>query len=78
MRNPGASNVQVFYGHPDPTRTRENRYAHYLWQGPEALNVSSRLDPATVLDSLTDDMIAHLFLRSMSMSGRPTIEGRAV
>ena len=78
VRNPGASNAQVFFVHPDPRRTRENRYAHYLWRGPESRNVSGRLDPAVVLDSISDAALAELFRRSMPMSGRPTIEGRSL
>lgn len=78
VRNPGASNAQLFFVHPDPRRTRENRYAHCLWQGPEARNVSGRLDPDRVLESLSDAAVGELFRRSMPMSGRPTIEGRSL
>src|SRR5687767_12979289 len=77
VRNPGASNAQVFFVHPDPRRTRENRYAHYLWRGPEARNVSGRVDPVAVLAMLTDPVVTELFRRSMPMSARPTIEGRS-
>jgi hypothetical protein len=78
VRNPGASNAHLFFVHPDPRRTRENRYAHVLWRGAESLNTSGRLDPVSVLDSLSDEQIAGLFRRSMPVAGRPTIEGRVV
>jgi hypothetical protein len=76
VRNPGASNALVVFQHPDPRRTRESRYAHYLWRGPESQNVSGRIDPAAVLAALDDNALARLFRRSMPIAGRPTIEGR--
>lgn len=76
VRSPGASNALVVFTHPDPTRTRESRYAHYLWKGPESQNVSGRVDPAAVFALLDDAMLARLFRRSMPIAGRPTIEGR--
>jgi hypothetical protein len=76
VRNPGASNALVVFQHPDPQRTRESRYAHYLWRGPESQNVSGRIDPAAVLALLDDTALAKLFRRSMPIAGRPTIEGR--
>jgi hypothetical protein len=77
VRNPGSSNALVVFSHPDPSRTRESRYAHYLWTGPESQNVSGRIDPAAVLSSLDDAALAKLFRRSMPIAGRPTIEGKA-
>ena len=74
--SPGASNAQVLFTHPDPARTRENRYAHYLWRGPESQHVSGRIDPRAVLDALDDAKLAQLFRRSMPMAGRPTIFGQ--
>lgn len=76
--SPGASNAQVIFQHPDPRRTRENRYAHYLERGPESQNVSGRVDPAAVLAKLDDAALAQLFRRSMPIAGHPTIEGRSV
>lgn len=76
VRNPGASNAIVVFQHPDPQRTRESRYAHYLWRGPESQNVSGRIDPVAVLAALDDAALARLFRRSMPIAGRPTIEGR--
>lgn len=77
VRNPGASNALVVFQHPDPQRTRESRYAHYLWRGPESQNVSGRIDPGAVLATLDDAALAKLFRRSMPIAGRPTIEGRS-
>jgi hypothetical protein len=76
VRSPGASNAIVVFTHPDPRRTRESRYAHYLWKGPESQNVSGRIDPGAVYASLDDAVLARLFRRSMPIAGRPTIEGR--
>ena len=76
VRNPGASNAIVVFQHPDPQRTRESRYAHYLWKGPESQNVSGRIDPAAVLALLDEPTLAKLFRRSMPIAGRPTIDGR--
>ena len=78
VNNVGASNAQVIFQHPDPRRTRQNRYAHYLERGPESQNVSGRVDPAAVLEKLDDAALAHLFRRSMPIAGHPTIEGRTV
>jgi hypothetical protein len=77
VRNPGSSNAIVVFQHPDPQRTRESRYAHYLWRGPESQNVSGRIDPAAVLSALDDTTLTKLFRRSMPIAGRPTIDGRA-
>jgi hypothetical protein len=77
VRNPGSSNAIVVFQHPDPQRTRESRYAHYLWRGPESQNVSGRIDPAAVLSALDDTTLTKLFRRSMPIAGRPTIAGHA-
>ena len=78
VRNPGSSNALVVFTHPDTRRTRENRYAQYIWQGPESQNVSSRIEPAAVLERLDDATLARLFRRSSPMAGRPTIAGAPV
>jgi hypothetical protein len=76
VRNPGSSNAIVVFEHPDPERTRESRYAHYLWRGPESQNVAGRIDPVAVLAALDEAALAKLFRRSMPIAGRPTIDGR--
>jgi len=78
VNNVGASNAHVIFQHPDPRRTRENRYANYLERGPESQNVSGRVDPVTVLAKLDDAALADLFRRSMAIAGHPSIEGRLV
>jgi hypothetical protein len=78
VRSPGSSNALVVFTHPDPERTRESRYAHYVWVGPESQNVSTRIDPGVVLASLDDASLTRLFRRSMPIAGRPTIGGHAV
>ena len=75
VQSPGASNAQVIFLHPDPKRTRENRYAHYLVKGPESQNVSGRVDPETILKSLDEAALTTLFRRSMAIAGHPSING---
>jgi len=78
MQVPGASNAQVVFQHPDPRRTREHRYAHYLESGPESQNVTGRVDVVAALGELDDAALAGLFRRSMVIAGHPTIGGRRV
>lgn len=75
--NVGSSNAQIVFQHPDPRRTRDNRYAHYISSGVETQNVSARLDPKAVLSTLDEPALARLFRRSMQIAGRPSIEGEA-
>jgi hypothetical protein len=76
MKNPGASNAQLIFQHPDATKTRENRYAHYLARGPESQNVTGMVDTRAALETLDDTALARLFRRSMVIAGHPTINGR--
>jgi hypothetical protein len=78
VQNPGSSHALVVFRHPDPRRTRESRYAHYLWRGPESQNVSSRIDPKAVLALLDDPTLSRLFRRSFAIAGRPAIAGHVV
>ena len=68
VRSPGASNAMLVFHHPDGGSSRLNRYAWVLVDGPEARDVTQRLDKAKVLDSLGDDRLALLFRRSMPIS----------
>jgi hypothetical protein len=68
VRAPGASNAMVIFHHPDTRTSGLNRYAWYLWGGPEARDVTARLRPADVLARLDDRQIARLFRRSMPVS----------
>ena len=58
----------VVFVHPDPGSSGLNRYAWYLSNGAEARNVTGRLSPEAVLESLTDRDLARLFRRSMPIS----------
>lgn len=73
VTNPGASNAMIRFHHPDVTTSSLDRYAWFITRGPEARSVTARLSPKQVLDALTDDDLARLFRRSMSVSatGRP-------
>ena len=65
---PGASNAMVTFRHPDGATARLDRYNWYLSSSPEARSVTSRLTPAKILDALSDDDLARLYRRSMSIS----------
>jgi hypothetical protein len=64
VRVPGASNAMVvFQGAPG-----RDRYAWHLNAGPEARDVTARLDPKKVLASLGDAELGLLFRRSMAVT----------
>ena len=65
---PGSSNAMILFRHPDGHSARKDRYNWVISSGPEARSVTSRLDPARVLESLDDEEIAGLFRRSMRVS----------
>ena len=66
VTNPGSSNAIVLFRHPDATRHLD-RYAWYLARGPEARNVTGRLDPASVLGALTDRDLQRLYRSSFGI-----------
>jgi hypothetical protein len=68
VRTPGSSNAMIVFHHPDVRSSSRNRYAWYISNGPEARNVTARLAPAQVLESLGDRDLARLFRRSMPIS----------
>lgn len=74
---PGASNALVYFRHPDARSARLDRYGWYLHQGPEARNVTARLDPQQVLEKITDGELAGLFRRSMPVSSDRSLVGAA-
>jgi hypothetical protein len=78
VRNPGASNAQLIFTHPDGRSSRDHRYAQITWNGVESQNTQGRIDPAVVLASLDDAALARHFRRSMSMAGRPVLNGRVL
>jgi hypothetical protein len=72
---PGASNAMVVFHHPGGLTARLDRYAWYLWNGPEASSVTSRVPTERVMSSLTPEKTALLFRRSMPVStDRPAVE----
>ena len=68
IRSPGSSNAMVVFRHPDGETSSLDRYNWYITRGPEARSVTSRLDPATVLEAIDDRQLARLFRRSMPIS----------
>ena len=71
VTNPGASNAIVTFRHLGGDSSHSDRYNWYISTGPEAKSVTGRLDLKKVADSLTDDDLARLFRRSMSVSRNP-------
>jgi len=69
----GSSNAMVIFRHPDGDSSRGDRYNWFISSGPEARSVTSRLDPARVMNQLDAATLARLFSRSMPVS-RPAIE----
>ena len=68
VRMPTASNAMIVFNHPGGKTGGLNRYAWHQWHGPEARSVTSRVTPAAVMKTLTDDVISLLFRRSMPVS----------
>ena len=62
---PGSSSANVIFHHPDPSTSRKDRYARLDWRGPEAANVTGRLEIAKVTAALSAATLADLFQRSM-------------
>lgn len=67
ITNPGASNAIVIFRYPDNT-ARKDRYAWYLARGPEARNVTGRLDPKSVLQALTERDLQRLYRSSYGVA----------
>ena len=68
VRMPTASNAMVVFHHPGGNTSGLNRYAWHQWHGPEARSVTSRVAVDSVMKTLSDDVIALLFRRSMPIS----------
>ena len=69
---PGSSNAMIIFRHPDGNSAKKDRYNWVISTGPEARSVTSRLEPARVLEGLDQGEIAALFRRSMSISAPDT------
>ena len=70
VRSPGSSNAAVVFHHP--ANPRNNRYGWFIASGPEAKSVTSRLDPESVLKSLSERDITRLFRRSYPIESPAT------
>jgi hypothetical protein len=72
---PGASNAMVVFHHPGGETARLDRYAWFLWNGPEARSVTSRVTSEKVMSALNEENTALLFRRSMPVSTKfPALE----
>lgn len=65
---PGSSNAMVTFRHPAGASSRLDRYNWFISNGPEARSVTSHLLKTKVLEQLTDQDLAKLYRRSMSIS----------
>ena len=70
VKMPTASNAMVVFRHPGGESSGLDRYSWHQWHGPEARSVTSRVNTDTVMNTLTDDVLALLFRRSMPISAR--------
>lgn len=70
VKMPTASNAMVVFRHPDGETSGLDRYAWHQWHGPEARSVTSRVSPDSVMNALSEDVLALLFRRSMPISAR--------
>ena len=69
VRAPGSTNAMVVFGHPD-RGLHADRYAWWVTTGPEARDVTARLDPAAVHAGLDEATLRQLFLRSIPLESR--------
>lgn len=65
---PGASHAMVVFRHPNGRTSRLDRYAWRNIDGPDARNVTARVDVGEVLERLTESDIALHFRRSMRIA----------
>src|ERR1043166_4805402 len=65
---PGASNAMIVFHHPGGRTARLDRYAWFIWNGPEARSVTSHIVGEKVFSALTPEKLAVLFRKSMPVS----------
>jgi hypothetical protein len=65
---PGASHAMIVFRHPNGRTSRLDRYAWRNVDGPEARNVTARLDADEILERLTENECALHFRRSMRIA----------
>lgn len=63
--SPSNSSAMILFRYPDGESAGRDRYNTLQWHGPEARNVTARLDTDEVLDSLSERELARLFRRSI-------------
>ncbi len=69
---PGASHAMIVFRHPNGRTSRLDRYAWRNIDGPDARNVTARVDTDDVLKGLTESDIALHFRRSMRIAAADT------
>ena len=70
VQAPSFSNAMIVFHHPNGRTARLDRYAWYHDEGPNANDVTARLDPLAVLAKLEVAELARLFRRSMPINTR--------
>jgi hypothetical protein len=68
VKMPTASNAMIVFHHPGGKTSGNDRYSWHQWHGPEARSVTSRVKGDAVMKVLSDDVLALLFRRSMSIT----------
>ncbi len=68
VQSPGSSNAMVVFRHPDARTAGLDRYAWHISRGAEVNDVTARLKPKSILESLGEADLARLFRRSMPVS----------
>lgn len=68
VKLPGASHAMLVFRHPNGRTSRLDRYAWININGPEAKNVTARVDPDAVLERLSESDFARYFRRSMRIA----------
>jgi hypothetical protein len=68
VKLPGASHAMLVFRHPNGRTSRLDRYAWINVNGPEAKNVTARVDPDEVLERLSESDFARYFRRSMRIA----------
>jgi len=75
---PGASHAMIVFRHPNGRTSRLDRYAWRNIDGPEARNVTARLDTDDIMKALSESDIALHFRRSMRIAAADTPLGTPV
>lgn len=65
---PGSSNAMIVFHHPGGRTARLDRYAWFIWSGPEARSVTSHIAAEKVFSALTPEKLKALFRKSMPVS----------